>query len=413
MPLARHHALPVLFIATTAVSCGAQAQPLTPIPPQPAGSTLGTYLYGASIYNSNPFLIPNDAEAERRLGTTDTGDLITRAGAGLQMAWPIGLQMLRFDGWIERNNYQNFNSLDHTAFDAKFDWDWEVGRLWRGTIETGYSRGIASFQEFRNLDKNVTTRRITSADAGLQFLPDWEWVLGARRRSTSFDKRSDLDRVESTGFTEVHYDSPVKTRIGLRAEVTKGDLNRDERLPDGTVLGNDYVETQYSVVLGVEGSEDLSYLTGRFGFTQRKFDDRPERDFSGPTAHLSYLWKVTANTGLRLSAWRELQAQNNEIVNYLVSQGYSLEPIWQATIKLRVHGHYSFQNRDYQGRDTPGNLNAGREDDLHTIGLGIDYQALPNLYLSLEARHQSRDSNREIRKFDYEEVSAGVTYEFF
>ncbi|WP_198007277.1 outer membrane beta-barrel protein [Nitrococcus mobilis] len=412
MPLTRR-ALPALLIAAIVVSCGARAAPLTPTPPRPEGKTLGAYVYGGGIYNSNPFLISNDTVARNRLGTTDTGDFITRAGGGLQMTWPIGLQMLHFDGWIERNKYQNFTSLDHTAFDANLGWDWEIGRLWSGTVETGYSRGIASFQEFRALDKNVTTRQVTSADAGLRFLPDWEWVLGAHRRSTSFDKRSDLDRVESTGFTEVHYNSAVNTRMGLRAEITRGDLNRDERLADGTVLGNDYIETQYSVVLGVEGSEELSYLTGRFGFTQRKFDDRPERDFSGPTAHLSYLWKVTANTGLRLSAWRELQAQNNEIANYLISQGYSLEPIWQATVKIRVRGHYSFQNRDYQGRETPGNLNAGREDDLHTIGLGIDYQALPNLYLSLEAKHQSRDSNREIRNFDYEQISAGVTYEFF
>lgn len=414
MRLIRRSPATLLIAAACAVvSCAVHAAPLTPMPLLPEGDTVGAYAYGGTIFHSNPFLVPNDAEARRRLGTTDTGDLIARTGAGLQLEWPISLQTLRFSGWAERNHYQNFNALTHTAFDTTLGWDWELGRLWSGTVETEYSRGIASFQEFQNVDKNIRSRWVTSANAGLHFLPDWEWQIGALRRATSFDKRDFLDRVESTGFTEVHYDSPVHTRVGLRAEITKGNLNREERLADGTVLGNDYIENQYSVVLGVEGSEDLSYLTGRFGFTQRRYDDRPERDFSGPTARLSYLWKITNSTALRVSGWRELQSQNNTIANFLVSYGYSLEPIWQATAKIRVRGHYSFQNRDYQGSDTPGNVNAGRNDDVRTIGLAVDYEPLSNLYLSLQASHKTRDSNRDIRNFNYEQVSAGVTYEFF
>lgn len=406
-------ALPALLFASAAMSGGVRAEPLTPMPKLPEGDTLGAYLYSGTLYDSNPFRVSGGEEARRQLGTTDTSDLITRLGTGVQIAWPISLQTLRFDGAVELNHYQHFDSLNHMAAHADVAWDWEIGRLWSGTLETSYTRDIASFEEFQSVDKDTKVGRITSVDAGFQFLPDWQWVVGANRRSVSFDDHDDLDRVESTGFTEVLFNSSINTHMGLRAEITKGDLENDQRLADGTRVSNDYTETQYSFVLGVEGSEELSYLTGRVGYTQRKFDDRPGRDFSGPTARLAYLWKITDITALRLSGWRELQSQSDEIVNYLVAQGVSLEPIWQATLKLQVRGRYAFENRDYKGGNgTTDSANAGREDTVHTISLGVDYEALNNLHLSVEAAHQSRDSNREDRDFDYDQVSAGVTYAF-
>lgn len=411
MPLARR-ALPALIFASLGVSAGVSAEPLTPTPKLPEGDTLGAYVYGGTLYDSNPFRVSGDEEARRRLGTTDTSDLVTRLGTGLQIAWPISLQTLRFNGAVELNHYQHFDSLNHMAANADAAWDWEIGRLWSGTIETGYTRGIAGFEEFQSVEKDTKIGRVTSADAGFQFLPDWQWVVGANRRSTSFDKRDDLDRVESTGFTEVRFNSSVNTHMGLRAEITKGDLENDQQLADGTLVSNDYTETQYSFVLGVEGSEELSYLTGRIGYTQRRYNDLSGRNFSGPTARLAYLWKITDKTALRLSGWRELQSQNDEIVNYVVAQGYSLEPIWQATLKLRFRGQYAFEDQDFKGGNGTDSANAGREDELRTIGLGVDYEALRNLYLSVEATHKSRDSNREGREFDYDQVSAGVTYAF-
>ena len=406
-------ALPVLLFASATMSNGVRAAgPMTPTPPLPEGDTLGAYVYGGTLYDSNPFRVSGDEEAKRRLGTTDASDLITRLGTGIQIAWPISLQTLRFDGAVELNHYQHFDSLNHVAANADVAWDWEIGRLWSGTIETSYTRGIASFEETQSVEKDTRVGRVTSADAGFQFLPDWRWIVGANRRSTSFDKRDDLDRVESTGFTEVRFNSSINTHMGLRAEITRGDLENDQRLADGTRISNDYTETQYSFVLGVEGSEELSYLTGRVGYTQRRFDDLSGRNFSCPTARLAYLWKITDITALRLSGWYELQSQNDEIVNYLVAQGFSLEPIWQATLKLRVRGRYTFEDRDYKGGNGTDIGNAGREDTVHTIGLGMDYEALRNLYLSVEAVHQSRDSNREDRDFDYDQVSAGVTYAF-
>ncbi|HET8701401.1 MAG TPA: outer membrane beta-barrel protein [Nitrococcus sp.] len=404
-------ALPALIVASLGISTGVRAEPLAPTPPLPKEDTFGVYVYGGSLYDSNPFLVSGKEQARQELGTSDTSDLITRAGAGLQIKWPISLQTLRFNGTVEYDHYQHFNSLNHMAANADVAWDWEIGRLWSGTIENSYTRDIASFEEFRSVKKDIQTQLDTSANAGFQFLPDWQWVVGARRRAVTFDVHNDLNRVESTAFTEVHYDTPVNTRMGLRAEITRGDLEK-EQLAAGAFASNDYTEEQYSFVLGVESSEQLSYVTGRIGYTQRRYDELTGRDFSGPTFRLSYLWQITPITSLRISGWRELQSQNDEIVNYVVAQGYSLEPVWQATLKIRVRAQYSFQDMDFKGGKGTADPDAGRVDRENTFGLGIDYEALSNLYFSIAATHQSRDSNREDRKFDDDQVSAGVTYAF-
>ncbi|WP_435103123.1 XrtB/PEP-CTERM-associated polysaccharide biosynthesis outer membrane protein EpsL [Arhodomonas sp. AD133] len=400
--------------ATAAALCvvafAVHAQPPA-LAPLPEGETLGPYVYAGSRYDSNPFRVSGDDEAEERLDTGDFDDLIHRAGAGVRMNWPISLQTLRLDAWLERNRYQRFDELDHTAGDAELAWDWEIGRRFGGTIETGYARELTRFEENQSVERDIKTTRRYSADGGYRFLPDWEVRAGVAEQRQGHDRRETLDRHERSRFAELAYESPTGSRVGLRAERTDADLESTREGGDGAVIDNDYAQDDYSVVLGWAVTAQ-SRLTGRAGYTRREFDEARGRDFSGTTARLTYDWQPTVKLGLRLSGWRELQARDDDAVSYVLARGVGLEPTWQATPDVTLRGSLAWQRSEFQADDEAGVGNAGRDDTTRTVGVGVDYRALRNLRVSLGIEREVRNSNRAVSDYDYEQVSAGVSYAF-
>lgn len=387
----------------------ALADPPT-VPELPEGRDIGPYVYGGSLYDSNVFRFSGEDEARAQTGDTNMSDVITRGGAGLRARIPVSLQTMRFSGWLERDHYSRFDELDHTAANADAAWDWQAGRRFSGTLDAGYSRGIARFEEFQQLEKDLRTGRRASADAGMRFANDWKATVGADWHSTSYDRRDFLDRRETTTFGEVQYESLVNTRLGLRGEHTVGNLDQTDTLPDGSVVSNDFTQNRYSFVAGWEGSSK-SYLKARLGYTQRSYDEVPARDFSGVTARATYHWQPTVLTGFRFSAWRELQSLDDAISTYVVSRGVSVEPIWKPTTLVTVRGELAAARRDFQG-NRGASTGSDRVDKVRTVGVGIDYALRRNLALSLDAKHEFRNSNQSRSDYDYNQVAAGIGYAF-
>jgi len=380
------------------------------VPELPEGQTVGPYVYGGSLYDSNVFRFSGEDEARAQTGSTNMSDIISRGGAGLRARIPVSLQTMRFSGWLERDHYNRFDQLNHNAADADAAWDWQAGRRFSGTLDAGYSRGIRSFDENQTVEKDLRTGRRASADAGMRFANDWKALVGADWHSTNYDQSDNLDRRVTTTFGELQYLSLRNTRLGLRAEHTIGNVDQTETLPNGSIASDDYSQNQYSAVVGWEGSSK-SYLKGRLGYTQRNYDDIPARDFGGVTARATYHWQPTVLTGFRFSAWRELQSLDDQIATYVVSRGASVEPIWKPTTWITVRGRLAAETRDFQG-DRTGAGGSDREDKVRTVGVGIDYALRRNLALSLDAKHEFRNSNVDQSDYDYDQISAGIGYAF-
>jgi len=380
-------------------------------PDVPEGVAAVPYVYGGSLYDSNLFRTSGDQEAEAKLGTSDTSDVVSRVGTGLKAKLPVSLQTLRFDGWVERDMFSHFDSLNHTAADVSAAWDWEIGRLWSGTLDGGYSRELSSFDELQALEKDMKTRRQVSFDGGFRFLPNWEIGAGTGWRHTDHSSRDYLDRSVTSTFGALRYYTPYNTRVGLRASVDDGRYDHEQVLAGGETVNNDYTQTSYDLVIGWEGTSK-SYLEGRFGYTKRHHQERASRDFTGITSQVDYLWQATAKTALKLSAWRDLRNLNDEVSSFVESRGVQLSPRWQATPKIRVRGALSAESRDFKGAAGTTSDNAGRKDDVREGSVGVDYEALRNLRLSLETAIGDRDSNVEDKDYRYEQVFAGASYAF-
>ena len=137
----------------------------------------------------------------------------------------------------------------------------------------------------------------------------------------------------------------------------------------GSLVDNSYTELEGSVVAHWVAT-GKSTLDGRVGYTARRHDQVPERDFDGATGRLAYGWFIGAKTLLDFSAWREIQSTEDVSASYILAQGWGIGPAWAPTVKLVFQAKYVREDRDYRG--DPGIALSGtpeREDTFRGIAV--------------------------------------------
>lgn len=363
------------------------------------------FVYGGAGYDSNVFRVRDEDEAQAQLGTDRMSDSWWRTGVGIDSRIRQSLQTFRLSGWLEYTDFQHFDDLDHTAGALGGDWDWEVGRLWSGNVHAGWKQTLAGFEQSQLVDKDKKQTGDVSADATLAVTPDWDVSAGLSQRLVNFTQRDVLDRTEHGAFGEAVYRSPVGTHVGLRMEWQQGEFDREEMVA-GDLLSNDYDEVRYLLVAGYDAS-GKSRLVTRWGWVERSHDERDERDFSGATARADYLWDVSGKTDLRLTAWRETTSLAEELTTYVDSRGVALAPAWQVTAKTRFYGRLAGESQRYEAQ-----LGSDREDDIYSLRLGVDYELLRQLHVSVEAETEERESNQDTYDYQYTSIFAGLGMAF-
>lgn len=384
------------------------------LPKMPEGRTLYPYVFGGMTYDSNVFRVANKREARAQTGSGQMDDFISHYGVGVRVKKPISLQTIRLNAAIERVDYNHFDSLDHPAGNALAAWDWEIGRLFDGTLSHSYVRDISDFNEFRQPVKDTRDVNVTHFDGGYNILPAWRLVAGIEHRNVDYDRQNFLDRDELTGFGEVQYATTANSHVGVRARHTDADLNRSS-VVTGSPTDNDYRENEYSLVVGWQGTSK-SYLEGHAGYTKRNQDGAGQSDFGGFTARLLYAWRITPITSLKTSVYRDVNALDYQISTFVISNGVSLQPAVQITPDTRIEGRVAYEQDEFKGpvRDTTGVLisDRGREDDLTSARLGVNYTAITDLNLGLAVEYGDRNSNRSDSDYTYTQVLTEISYGF-
>jgi len=389
------------------------AQPRT-VPEVPESRTIVPYVYGGVEYDDNVFRVSDQAEARAVTGSSSMSDTISHYGAGFRLNKPISLQTIRLEGAIERVDYNRFSALDHTAGFGLAAWDWEIGRLLDGTLSHRYERGISNFTEFQQAARDIREVQVSHFDGGYLFLPDWRIELGGEFRDVDYDEQEFLDRQEGMGYAELQYLTTADSLVGFRFQNTEADLQATDDA-SGQQLDNDYEERQYSVVVGWQGT-GKSYFEGRAGLTDREQDDPDQEDFTGFTGRLLHLWDITPITSLESSVFREVNALDFQIAGFVVSEGAALSPRIQVTPDTAVRGRVSYSQDEFEGqvRNQTGTIisDSGRQDDVLTARLAVDYQAILDLNILVGVQYQDRDSNQNDNDFDTTQFLTEISYGF-
>jgi exopolysaccharide biosynthesis operon protein EpsL len=370
---------------------------------------------GAGVaYDDNVFRLPANEPVLPSSGSTKRSDTIFTLNAGAAVNKDISRQNFELGANIIQRLYTEHDEFDVTLFNFGATWNWRVGNQWGGEIGYTQNQYPNAFLEVSSFTPNKRTVGIPTASIGYQFHPSWE----VRGQYQFVDITNSAERFKLSDLEQSVYQGALRYRTQFGNVVDLYYKYTDGKRPNVVVdLAGTGQFTQDDFGLGVVRWElsGRSRFSGFLAYTNRSYELAPERDFSGPTWNLTYVYLPTGTTSVSLSLYRLIGAFTDVTTNYIVTTGVTLTPTWQATSRLALGLNAFYQDRDYKGR--PGILTdlAGedqRNDDLYSVGINATYAILRSLKGTLYYTWTERDSNVERRNFRDNIVGAGLEWSF-
>jgi exopolysaccharide biosynthesis operon protein EpsL len=379
----------------------------------PDGRNVHFSVFGGAMYDNNLFRLADRTDPVAAIGSTKRGSTVTRFGAGLKGDVPVSRQRILFEALVEHREFSNFGFLDHNAYRLGAAWKWAAGPQWSGDIGYGKRRFLANLAELQAPIRDLITEDRAYASAGYRFSPRWRVRGGLESYDWKHDEptRTALNNRTSSGTIGLDYVTPQENSIGGQFKYSYGDYPNRE-IVAGSTVDNNFEEYESSAVAhwAVTGK---SALDARLGYTSRRHDELPQRDFDGTTGRLSYDWFLAPKTLLNFSVWREIRSIEDVAASYVLAEGWSLGPAWAPTSKLVFQAKYLREERDYRG--DPGFALTGgqrREDEFRGIRLAAGYNPRRNLQFVVGVERGVRYADGFGRAYDYGMVFANARAQF-
>jgi hypothetical protein len=90
-------------------------------------------------------------------------------------------------------------------------------------------------------------------------------------------------------------------------------------------------------------------LRGRIGYTSREYPDVSQRDFSGVTGRLDFMWGISPKSSIDFYVSREPGVFEAADTSYYVTTIAGVAPHWEIFPKLRFEAAYEHWWREYLG----------------------------------------------------------------
>ncbi len=354
---------------------------------------LKPYLLGGITYESNLLLLSSDAQS----------DFYTTLGLGIGAELVLGQQTISLDGLIYRNDFDRFDYLDFEGGEADLVWDWIAGRLWSGRVGYRFDRSLRSFAFQLVPFKDIISRNRVFVEADRWVADRWRLGLEGNWTKVGFSESSVQDRTLLGGGARIDYVTSTSNSLGLRASYSNGDFQSESIA--------DYYEFQ----VGPELKWRLSPKTRVqlfLGYLERDYDQGSENDYNGSVGSLSTYWQATGKTSFNLSLLRTVSALGDEIANYAVVQGVTLEPSWAIGSKTILRGLLGYQEQDFRGADLDSLGAESRLDKVTDLELWVDWNPRSAVRLSLGVTLEERDSTRAFRDYRNEVLFGQIEFGF-
>jgi hypothetical protein len=378
----------VICIATN-VSIAAEQQSEVATSTNGLAQALQPYVFAAYSYDSNLFKLPDEISLPDGLA-----DQYTTIGVGFDSKFKRSRQKFKLLGNVYRNSYKTYDENDYTGGRAEVEWDWVAGQAVSGDLGYTYDRRLRNFanQVVLNRQRDLRTENKVFADADITFLQ--HWIAGVRGKFSQIEFSStellNLDR--TTGGASLNYKTRAENTFGLDGEFTSGDYDNNSNLNFDEYFLGGVMEWKFT---------GKSKLQGKLGYSRRQNDDATRVDYDDFTGRFTWVTKGSPGNRVKASIWRELSNLSDEIANFALVHGVSVEPQWQAASKLSLRFRLLYENRDFKGE--LGSLPSGfssREDEIYSGGIWADWQVVKYLAVSIGLTADTRSSNRVLEEYD-------------
>jgi exopolysaccharide biosynthesis operon protein EpsL len=354
--------------------------------------------------DSNLYRLPSDfPKSAVPKGKRSDNFSVTRAGVNFdsdrsRQAFHAGLS-------ASQTLYSTHSKFNNTSGNARLRWDWRAGDRWSGVLGYSYSESSVGFDETyhhssNRVERDRIIRQFSRANVSADFWwhPNWATGVGFsdirndyRNKARPYDKY-DMQEA-SLNFT---YRPSTGNRIVLSLRAEEGQYSnrkKKEELRPGETSMRDWEQrdARLSAHWQVTG---VTHLNGYAGYTQRKYDLAPNRDFSGVIGKIGFRWVPTGKAIIELAWRREIGADQDAVSNYAVTQGWSLHPTWVVTSKIRLGASFEYLNRDYGGDPGYGVVDIPRDSTTKSYGVNFQYLPVPNANITLGFRSDRRDAER-------------------
>ena len=375
--------------------------------------TFRPYVRADYGYDSNLFRLENDDQARALLGTSDKSETFHTLAAGIDMDWRISRQVLKARLEANQTRFDTYKQLDYSGHAGLLQWNWLIGKFATGDLGVNETKTQASFTDLQSPTPNLLTTRQAFAHAGVKLALPWQLNLGVVRttKGNSAGNQKALNSTENKYSSGIQYQTQKGTLLEFNSQYTEG------KYPNRQIVGAAPVDNgyrQYDNGVATTWSPTVkTKLKGELNYTQRRYADVPQRDFSGVTGRLATDWMVTDKTTLGLQVYRDIGVVENNTASYSINRGITLSADWRPTVKLAFKALVVHDRQTYAG--DPGFVltsTPARQDEVTNFQLETSYKVLRKTQLGLLLQQGVRHSNQALAGYSFNSALINLRSEF-
>ena len=362
-----------------------------------ADKSHGADSFGHFLDVTNPYLsaqYTNDSNLLRLddiQPVTDRADQYLTLAAGFDSEFKSGRQQYNLLGEFNSTNYKHHTEIDYNGGKAAAIWHWTANDLTTGTAGYRYNRTLRNYENElaprRDIDVRTENRVFASGDRDLT--DDWKLGVRADYGDVSYNHTTDLDIKRTTAGLSLGYYSHASNTLGVDFEYIDGSYNNDPKQNYTMYTIGPTLEWKYTV---------RTQLVGKIGYTARNNANPSRPPYDAVTGRVTLTIADAGRGSLTATAWRELSTLGDEIAEYAVVNGVSLEPAWTLSNGITIRLKGSYENRDFK---VVTGVGSDRLDDVGLASAYLDWPIGRHIKITGGISRGRRSSTRLYQDYEF------------
>ena len=306
-----------------------------------------------------------------------------------------GQQQFIIDGDYSPHSYQEHPELNYEGGSFASVWHWADSPALIGTLGYRFKRSLRDFANqlspSRVKDIRNDGRFLASADWDVK--TNWIWGVRGEYADINFDATPSLDQHKTTVGTSLTYESTAGNELGLDL------VNYHGAYPHSTIDYDEYdvgPTLKWKYTIRTELTATVAYSSRKYTGTGGPF--RAERpSYSGPVANFTLTIADAGRGSFKASLYQEVSNLTDEIPDYTIIDGVSLEPGWTLSNNMILQVRAAYEHRDFKA----GTGSIARQDDVGTFTGVFMWPVGRHWKLTASTTTEKRSSTRYLQSYEY------------
>jgi exopolysaccharide biosynthesis operon protein EpsL len=370
------------------------------------------YISANINYDDNVFRFSSPEQAKALLGTTDSSDIVKQVDLGVVVNLRLSRQLLTVASSINESQYNRFDNLNNTGLSNSLRWSWRLGSDVYGELSASKSESVAGFNETKSQLKNLRTSSRQLASINWNFKPDWS--LSASREYVQLENAlissSALDREDEIYQTGISYQNQLGTQLGLAYRVANSKFPNRTGLAQ-SFFGNDSIQKDV-IVTAAWLPTAKTRISAQISQVNLDRKDSPQHNFNGISQRWSLDQSLTNKTNINLTAYQAVSPVDDVVSTYVKTKGININPAWNVTSKMSMHGSLGYEQRTYLGSANILFNTTDRSDDSKLANLSLIYTPTNKSVVQVQYQGEKRTSNSSNSGYQFNNLNLSFRYDY-